>query len=41
MGDRIEVWNVDDPIYLLHGSDEDVFEEIKRKVIELAESVSK
>jgi len=41
MGDRIEVWNVDDPIYLPHGSDEDVFEEIKRKVIELAESVSK
>ena len=41
MEDRIEVWNIDDPIYLPYGSDEKVFEEIKRKVIELAESISK
>jgi protein-tyrosine-phosphatase len=41
MEDRIEVWNIDDPIYLPYGSDEEVFEEIKRKVIELAESISK
>jgi protein-tyrosine phosphatase len=39
--DRIEVWNIDDPIYLPYGSDEQVFGEIKRKVIELAESISK
>jgi protein-tyrosine phosphatase len=38
---RIEVWNIDDPIYLPYGSDEQVFGEIKRKVIELAESISK
>jgi len=37
--DRIEVWNIDDPIYLPYGSDEEVFEEIKRKVMELAESI--
>ncbi|MGQ9460009.1 MAG: arsenate-mycothiol transferase ArsC [Candidatus Bathyarchaeaceae archaeon] len=41
MEDRIEVWNIDDPIYLPYGSDEEVFEEIKRKVIELAKSISK
>jgi len=41
MEDRIEVWNIDDPIYLPYGSDEEVFEEIKRKVIELAESISR
>jgi len=41
MEDRIKVWNIDDPIYLPHGSDEEIFEEIKRKVIELAESISK
>jgi protein-tyrosine phosphatase len=39
--DRIEVWNIDDPICLPYGSDEQVFGEIKRKVIELAESISK
>lgn len=39
MEDRIEVWNIDDPIYLPYGSDEEVFEEIKRKVMELAESI--
>jgi len=37
--DRIEVWDIDDPIYLPYGSDEEVFEEIKRKVMELAESI--
>jgi len=36
---RIQVWNIDDPIYLPYGSDKEVFEEIKRKVIELAESL--
>jgi len=41
MEDRIEVWDIDDPIYLSYGSDEEVFEEIKRKVIELAKSISK
>jgi len=41
MADRIEVWSIDDPIYLPYGSDEEVFEEIKRKVMELAESISK
>ena len=41
MEDRIEVWNVDDPIYLPYGSDEEVFEEIKRKVLELVESIKK
>ena len=39
MEDRIEVWNIDDPIYLPYGSDEEVFEEIKRKVMKLAESI--
>jgi len=39
MEDRIEVWNIDDPIYLPYGSDKEVFEEIKRKVIELAECI--
>jgi len=37
--DKIRVWNIDDPIYLPYGSDKEVFEEIKRKVLELAESV--
>ena len=41
MEDRIQVWNIDDPINLPYGSDKKVFEEIKRKVIELAESISK
>jgi len=41
MEDRIEVWNIDDPIYLPYGYDEEVFEEIKRKVMELAESIPK
>ena len=41
MEDRIEVWNIDDPIYLPYGSDEEVFEEIKRKVLELAESIKR
>jgi len=39
MGDRIQVWNIDDPINLPRGSDKEVFEEIKRKVLELAESI--
>ena len=39
MGDRIQVWNIDDPINLPRGSDKEVFEEIKRKVLKLAESI--
>jgi len=41
MEDRIQVWNIDDPINLPSGSDKEVFEEIKRKVLELAESVKR
>jgi len=41
MEDRIEVWDIDDPIYLPYGSDNEVFEEIKRKVLELTESIKK
>jgi len=33
MEDRIQVWEIDDPIYLPYGSDKEVFEEIKRKVL--------
>jgi len=39
--DKIQVWNVNDPIYLPYGSDKEVFEEIKRKVLELAESIKR
>jgi len=41
IGDRIEAWNIDDPIYLPYGSDKEVFEEIKRKVLELAKSIKR
>jgi len=41
MEDRIQVWNIDDPIYLPYGSDKKVFEEIKRKVLELAEIIKR
>jgi protein-tyrosine-phosphatase len=41
MEDRIQVWNIDDPIYLPYGSDKEVFEEIKQKVLELAESIKR
>jgi hypothetical protein len=41
MEDRIQVWDIDDPIYLPYGSDKEVFEEIKRKVLELAESIKR
>lgn len=37
--DKIQVWNIDDPIYLPPGSDRKIFQEIKKKVIELAESI--
>ena len=37
--DRIKVWNIDDPIYLPYGADMEVYNEIKRKVMELAESI--
>jgi len=39
--DKIQVWNVDDPIYLPYGSDKEVFEEIKRKILELAKSIKR
>lgn len=39
--DKIQVWDIDDPIYLPYGSDKEVFEEIKRKVLELAESIKR
>jgi len=39
MEDRIEVWDIDDPINLPNGSDKEVFKEIKRKVSKLAESI--
>jgi protein-tyrosine-phosphatase len=41
MEDKIEVWDIDDPIHLPYGSDKKVFKEIKRKVLELAESIKK
>lgn len=41
MEDRIQVWNINDPIYLSYGSDKEVFEEIKRKVSELVESIKR
>ncbi|NIR86779.1 low molecular weight phosphatase family protein [Candidatus Bathyarchaeota archaeon] len=36
---KIRVWDVDDPIYLPNGSDRRVVQEIKRRVVELAESI--
>jgi len=39
--DKIQVWDINDPIYLPYGSDKEVFEEIKRKVLELAESIKR
>lgn len=41
MEDRIQVWNIDDPIYLHYGSDKKVFEEIRRKVLELAKTIKR
>jgi len=41
MVDRIQVWNVDDPIHLPYGSDKKVFGQIKRKVLELVESIKR
>lgn len=41
MKDRTQVWNIKDPIYLPSGSDKEVFEDIKRKVLELAESIER
>jgi protein-tyrosine-phosphatase len=41
MEDRIQVWDIDDPIYLPYGSDKKIFEEIKQKVLELAESIKR
>ncbi len=36
---KIRVWDVDDPIYLPNGSDREVLQEIKRRVVELARSI--
>ncbi len=36
---KIRVWDVDDPIYLPNGSDREVLQEIKRRVVELAKSI--
>ena len=36
---KIRVWDVDDPIYLPNGSDREVVQEIKRRVVELARSI--
>jgi protein-tyrosine-phosphatase len=41
MEDKIQVWDIDDPIYLPYGSDKKIFEEIKQKVLELAKSIEK
>lgn len=37
--DKVLVWGIDDPIYLPAGSDRVVFQEIKRRVEELADSI--
>ena len=39
--DRIQVWNIDDPVYLPSGSEQRVFEEIKEEVLKLAESIKR
>jgi len=36
---RIQVWDIDDPIYMPNGSDREVLQEIKRRVVELAKSI--
>jgi len=36
---KIRVWDIDDPIYMPNGSDREVLQEIKRRVVELAESI--
>ena len=41
MEDRIQVWNIDDPIHLPYGCEKKIFEEIKQKVLELAESIKR
>ncbi len=41
MEDRIQIWDINDPIYLPYGSDKEVFEEIKRKILELAKSIKR
>lgn len=38
-GDRISVWNIDDPYFLPHGYAEKIFRQIKDKVLELANSL--
>lgn len=37
--DKIVVWNIDDPYFLPHGFTEKIFEQIKQKVVELADSL--
>ena len=36
---KIQVWDIDDPIYLPNGSDREVLREIERRVAELAKSI--
>ena len=39
--DRIQVWNIYDPVYLPSGSEQRAFEEIKEEVLKLAESIKR
>jgi len=39
MEDRLQVWNIDDPIYLPYGSDKKVFEEIKSRVLHFSRTI--
>ena len=41
MEDRIQIWDIDDPIYLPYRSDKEVFEVIRLKVLELAEFIKR
>jgi protein-tyrosine-phosphatase len=37
--EKITIWDIDDPIYLPPGADEEVFNEIKQRAEELATSI--
>ena len=39
MEDRLQVWDIDDPIYLPYGSDKKVFEEIKSRVLHFSRTI--
>jgi hypothetical protein len=36
---KIQVWNIDDPIFLPSGSDKKIFAKIKSKVLEMAKTL--